>query len=88
METTEIISNIQNLPFGKMFDYADDSDLNSCLTRLQTDVGIEEGDTAGIFFADIDEDEWPNFKFSKKLRMLAEYLAFELLWQRRKIKQW
>lgn len=56
---------------------ADDT-LDGAVYVIQTEIGIDDGGNAGIFFSDEDDDRWESYDNDEKLDILLEYIVYEI----------
>lgn len=56
---------------------ADDT-LDGAAYVVQSEIGIDDGGNAGIFFSDEDDDKWGSYDDGEKLAILLEYIVYEI----------
>jgi len=55
-----------------------DDTLDGAVYVIQTEIGIDDGGNAGIFFSDEDDDRWESYDNDEKLDILLEYIVYEI----------
>ena len=63
---------------AKINDDGLDGDINDPLYAIQTLLGVDSGDEAGMYFSDWDNESWDEMSTKEKEKALQKYVEYEI----------